>query len=72
VFEKVGEATETALIVLAEKMNPFSVGKTGLDRRGAAIAVRQDMETKWKKVGWVNLTPYTLLELSYLLMYCIV
>lgn len=49
VFEKVGEATETALIVLAEKMNPFSVGKTGLDRRGAAIAVRQDMETKWKK-----------------------
>jgi len=49
VFEKVGEATETALIVLAEKMNPFSTGKTGLDRRGAAIAVRQDMETKWKK-----------------------
>jgi hypothetical protein len=31
-------------------MNPFGVGKTGLDRRGAAIAVRQDMETKWKKV----------------------
>jgi Ca2+ transporting ATPase len=49
VFEKVGEATETALIVLAEKMNPFSCGKTGLDRRGAAIAVRQDMESKWKK-----------------------
>jgi len=49
VFEKVGEATETALIVLAEKMNPFSVSKTGLDRRGTAIAVRQDMETKWKK-----------------------
>jgi len=49
-FEKVGEATETALIVLAEKMNPFNVGKTGLDRRSAAIAVRNDMETKWKKV----------------------
>lgn len=49
VFEKVGEATETALIVLAEKMNPFGVTKTGLDRRGAAIAVRQDMESKWKK-----------------------
>jgi len=49
VFEKVGEATETALIVLAEKCNPFNVGKTGLDRRGNAIAVRQDMETKWKK-----------------------
>ncbi|XP_054287357.1 calcium-transporting ATPase sarcoplasmic/endoplasmic reticulum type isoform X2 [Macrosteles quadrilineatus] len=48
-FEKVGEATETALIVLAEKMNPFNVSKTGLDRRTSAIVVRQDIETKWKK-----------------------
>ncbi|XP_011206121.1 PREDICTED: calcium-transporting ATPase sarcoplasmic/endoplasmic reticulum type isoform X1 [Bactrocera latifrons] len=48
-FEKVGEATETALIVLAEKLNPFSVNKTGLDRRSAAIVVRQEIETKWKK-----------------------
>ena len=47
-FEKVGEATETALIVLAEKVNPFGVAKSG-DRRGAAIVCRQDMETKWKK-----------------------
>jgi len=49
VFEKVGEATETALIVLAEKLNPFNVNKGGLDRRSAAIAVRQEVETKWKK-----------------------
>lgn len=49
VFEKVGEATETALIVLAEKLNPFSVPKTGLDRRSAAIVVRQEIESKWKK-----------------------
>jgi len=49
VFEKVGEATETALIVLAEKMNPSNIGKTGLDRRSAAIAARQDMESKWRK-----------------------
>lgn len=48
-FEKVGEATETALIVLAEKINPFNVPKTGLDRRAAAIVCKQDMETKWKK-----------------------
>ncbi|KOB69876.1 Calcium-transporting ATPase [Operophtera brumata] len=48
-FEKVGEATETALIVLAEKMNPFNVPKTGLDRRSSAIVVRQEIETKWKK-----------------------
>lgn len=49
VFEKVGEATETALIVLAEKLNPFNVTKTGMDRRSTAIAVRQEIETKWKK-----------------------
>ena len=48
-FEKVGEATETALIVLAEKLNPENVSKSNLDRRSAAIAVRKDMETKWKK-----------------------
>ena len=28
-FEKVGEATETALVVLAEKINPFGVSKAG-------------------------------------------
>ncbi|CAG7828654.1 unnamed protein product [Allacma fusca] len=49
IFEKVGEATETALIVLGEKMNPYGATKQGLDRRGAAIAVRQDMESKWRK-----------------------
>jgi len=48
-FEKVGEATETALIVLAEKINPYGNSKSGLDRRAGAIVVRQDMETKWKK-----------------------
>ncbi|KAF6200671.1 hypothetical protein GE061_005114 [Apolygus lucorum] len=48
-FEKVGEATETALIVLAEKLNPYGVTKTGLSRRAASIVVRQDMETRWRK-----------------------
>jgi len=47
-FEKVGEATETALIVLAEKINPYNVSKVG-DRRSAAIVSRMDMDTKWKK-----------------------
>ncbi|XP_066983505.1 calcium-transporting ATPase sarcoplasmic/endoplasmic reticulum type-like isoform X2 [Macrobrachium rosenbergii] len=49
IFEKVGEATETALIVLGEKINPYSVSKTGLDRRSAAIVVKGDIDTKWKK-----------------------
>jgi len=48
-FEKVGEATETALITLAEKINPYNQAKAGLDRRAAAIITRGDMETKWKK-----------------------
>ena len=29
IFEKVGEATETALVTLAEKINPYAVSKTG-------------------------------------------
>ncbi|XP_042225040.1 calcium-transporting ATPase sarcoplasmic/endoplasmic reticulum type-like isoform X2 [Homarus americanus] len=49
IFEKVGEATETALIVLGEKINPYNMSKTGLDRRSAAIVAKHDMETKWKK-----------------------
>ncbi|CAL4119460.1 unnamed protein product [Meganyctiphanes norvegica] len=48
-FEKVGEATETALVVLGEKINPYSMSKSGLDRRSAAIISKQDMDTKWKK-----------------------
>merc|ERR1711962_701301 len=47
-FEKVGEATETALITLAEKINPYGVSKTG-GRLESAKAVRKDMESKWKK-----------------------
>merc|ERR1719228_869752 len=47
-FEKVGEATETALIVLAEKVNPYDCDKRG-GRLESAKAVRKDMESKWKK-----------------------
>ena len=38
-FEKVGEATETALIVLAEKVNPYDIDKRG-GRLESAKAVR--------------------------------
>merc|ERR1719209_2865535 len=47
-FEKVGEATETALITLAEKVNPYDCDKKG-GRLEGAKAVRKDMESKWKK-----------------------
>merc|ERR1712061_962244 len=48
IFEKVGEATETAPVTLAEKINPYAVSKTG-GRLEQAKVVRKDMETKWKK-----------------------
>lgn len=48
-FEKVGEATETALIVLAEKMNPWNWSKTGLNRRDAATIVSNCINGMWKK-----------------------
>ncbi|XP_076364267.1 calcium-transporting ATPase sarcoplasmic/endoplasmic reticulum type-like isoform X2 [Tachypleus tridentatus] len=48
-FEKVGEATETALTVLSEKMNPFNFSKAGLTRRDAALAVNHGIQAIWKK-----------------------
>lgn len=48
-FEKVGEATETALIVLSEKINPYSQSKFGLPRQAGATVTKQDMERRWKK-----------------------
>merc|ERR1712142_399322 len=48
IFEKVGEATETALVTLAEKINPYGVSKTG-GRLEQAKVVKKDLDTKWKK-----------------------
>ncbi|KAF6775488.1 hypothetical protein AHF37_05719 [Paragonimus kellicotti] len=43
-FEKVGEATETALICLVEKMNVSSVHKAGLSNRDLAMACSHDLQ----------------------------
>lgn len=48
-FEKVGEATETALVVLAEKLNPWAWNKSGLGRRDAALLVSSNITSMWKK-----------------------
>lgn len=48
-FEKVGEATETALVVLAEKMNPWNFEKTGRTRRDAAVIVNNGISSMWRK-----------------------
>lgn len=42
-------ALMTALIVLAEKINPFNQSKFGVDWRSAALITRCNMETRWKK-----------------------
>lgn len=49
VFEKVGEATETALVVLAEKLNPWGFDKRGLSRRDQALVVNQNVKKMWSK-----------------------
>ena len=52
IFEKVGEATEAALIVLAEKINPFAVEKRG-GRLESAKVVRKVSKNFWS--AWLFL-----------------
>merc|ERR1711931_210260 len=49
VYEKVGEATETALTVRAEKMNVFNVNKTGLKPRELGTVCNLHTQGMWKK-----------------------
>ncbi|MFH4977758.1 hypothetical protein AB6A40_004467 [Gnathostoma spinigerum] len=49
VYEKVGEATETALVVLAEKMNVYNTDKTGLSPRDMGSVCNRVIQQKWKK-----------------------
>lgn len=49
VFEKVGEATETALVVLAEKLNPLKYARNSLSKRDAALTVNHNVQSQWRK-----------------------
>ena len=51
IYEKVGEATETALVVLAEKMNVYGTNKSGLSPRDIGNVCNRVIQQKWKKVG---------------------
>ncbi|GMT17963.1 hypothetical protein PFISCL1PPCAC_9260, partial [Pristionchus fissidentatus] len=48
-YEKVGEATETALVVLAEKMNVYGTPKSGLSARDLGNVANRVIQSKWKK-----------------------
>jgi len=49
VYEKVGEATETALTVLVEKMNPFNIDKSTLTKKDLGTACNQAIQSMWNK-----------------------
>ena len=49
VFEKVGEATETALTVLVEKMNVFNTDKSRLSPHELAMASNSIIRQKYRK-----------------------
>lgn len=49
VYEKVGEATETALVVLAEKMNVLGIDRSKLSRKALSSASSQAIQSLWKK-----------------------
>jgi P-type Ca2+ transporter type 2A len=49
VYEKVGEATETALVVLAEKMNVLGIDRSKLSRKGLSSASTQALQKLWHK-----------------------
>ena len=48
IFKKVGEATETALMTLAEKINPYDIKKSGKRLEFAKLG-KKDLDTKWNK-----------------------
>ncbi|KAH7699412.1 sarcoplasmic/endoplasmic reticulum calcium ATPase 1-like protein, partial [Aphelenchoides avenae] len=48
-YEKVGEATETALVVLAEKMNVYNTPKQGLSPRDLGNVCNRVIQQKWRK-----------------------
>ena len=48
-YEKVGEATETALTVLAEKMNYYNTDKSNLSKREKGTAAAHVIQQMWKK-----------------------
>lgn len=49
IYEKVGEATETALSVLVEKANFYKTDKAGLNKREKGVAANHVIQHMWNK-----------------------
>ncbi|CAG5118220.1 unnamed protein product, partial [Candidula unifasciata] len=49
IYEKVGEATETALTVLVEKLNFYNTDKSGLSKREKGTVCCHVIQDMWKK-----------------------
>lgn len=49
VYEKVGEATETALTVLVEKMNVTGIDKSRYNKKELGTVVNQSIQAMYKK-----------------------
>lgn len=49
IYEKVGEATETALVVLVEKLNVYGTNRTSLKPRELGSACNRVIHSMWKK-----------------------
>lgn len=48
-YEKVGEATETALTVLVEKLNVTGVSRAGMSKRDKGMACNRVLQQMWNK-----------------------
>jgi Ca2+ transporting ATPase len=54
-YEKVGEATETALSVLVEKLNVFGMDLTGKSKAELAHACNENIKDHFTKVFILNI-----------------
>lgn len=57
VYEKVGEATETALTILAEKMNVYNLDKTGLKKKELGTLCNQHIQVRALRAAICTLPP---------------
>ena len=54
VYEKVGEATEVALKVLAEKLNLAGINQSNFSQREKATVSQKEVLNQYKKVYTIN------------------